>query len=123
MDGVYDKYSVIRLRGYGPKVKVPYVKWDKRQRIVIAVRKNEINIDSEVSSNSNMLNGTIIRRLFLGSKIIYQIRLENEDLIEAELLNREIPDNLDTEITLNFDIEHTMAYDYPQDLNYELALE
>ncbi|NVM52113.1 MAG: ABC transporter ATP-binding protein [Candidatus Helarchaeota archaeon] len=118
--------STLRLRGFGPKVKVLIDKWDRMRRLVLAIRKNEISIASELSPDINTLNATIIKRHFLGSKTIFQLRLENNDRIEAEVLTREITKDikgLNEQIIISFDESDAMCFEYPKDLDYELALE
>ncbi|MHA1264009.1 MAG: ABC transporter ATP-binding protein [Candidatus Helarchaeota archaeon] len=123
IDRVTQTNSIVRLRGFGPKLTIPSTQWRLRQRIVIAIRKNEISIGFEPSPEKNNLNATIINRLFLGHKTLFQLRLENNDLIEAEVWTKEIPPNLNTEIQIHFNVEHVMTFNYPKNLEYELALE
>ncbi|MFX1294250.1 MAG: ABC transporter ATP-binding protein [Promethearchaeota archaeon] len=115
--------ATARLRGFGPKISIPTDKWDRMRRIVLAIRKNEITFGYDQSPDKNNLNAIIIKRHFLGSRTIFQLRLENNDLIETEILTKEIPKDLNTQVTISFDINHVMSFVYPKDLDYELALE
>jgi len=115
--------SVIRLRGFGPKMTIPTSKWKLRKRIALAIRKNEISLGFVQTPSKNVLNATIVKKLFIGPKTILQLRLENNDLIEMIILTKEIPKDLDTQIQINFDVDHVMTFEYPKDLDYELALE
>jgi putrescine transport system ATP-binding protein len=118
-----EKQSVVRLRGFGPKIAIPTDKWERRKRLVLAIRRNEISFGYEASSKTNILNGKIVNELFLGDKTIFHLRLENEDIIEAEVLTKDIPMSMGHEVTLTFNIEDVMTFEYPDNLEDELALE
>jgi len=118
-----EKQSVVRLRGFGPKIAIPTDKWERRKRLVLAIRRNEISFGYEVSSKTNILNGKIVNELFLGDKTIFHLRLENEDIVEAEVLTKDIPMSMGHEVTLTFNIEDVMTFEYPDNLEDELALE
>jgi len=118
-----EKQSVVRLRGFGPKIAIPTDKWERRKRLVLAIRRNEISFGYEASSKTNILNGKIVNELFLGDKTIFHLRLENEDIIEAEVLTKDIPMSMGREVTLTFNIEDVMTFEYPDNLEDELALE
>lgn len=111
------------MRGFGPKIVIPTDRWERRKRLVIAIRRNEISFSYAKTSEINILNAAIIDEHFLGSRTIFQLRLENGDLIEAEIFTKDIPMNLSREITLSFKIADVMSFEYPEDLDYELALE
>ena len=118
-----ENQSVVRLRGFGPEITISTDKWERRKRLVLAIRRNEISLGYETSSQRNVLNARIINELFLGAKTIFQVRLENEDIIEAEILTKDIPRSIGRELTLTFHMEDVMTFEYPEDLEYELALE
>ncbi len=115
--------SIVRLRGFGPKISIATDKWERRTRIIMAIRKNEISFGFEPSEEKNIVNATIVERHFLGSKTLFHLRLENGDLIEAEILTKKIPKNLDTQVVLNFQVNDVMSFEYPENLDHELALE
>ncbi|NVM27738.1 MAG: ABC transporter ATP-binding protein [Candidatus Helarchaeota archaeon] len=115
--------SIARLRGFGPKITIPTDKWKRRKRIVVAIRKNEMSINHEPTPGINTLNATILKRHFLGPRTIFQLRLENNDIIEADVLTREIPKTISTQVSVSFDVKDVMDFEYPKDLDYELALE
>ncbi len=115
--------SVIRLRGFGPKITVSTSKWKLRKRLALAIRKNEISLGPVQTTDTNVLNAEIVERLFVGPRTILQLRLENNDIIEADILTKEIPKDLDTQVQIKFDMEHVMTFEYPEHLDYELALE
>jgi len=115
--------SVVRLRGFGPKIVIPTDRWERRQRLILALRRNEISFSYAKTSEVNILNASIIDEHFLGSRTIFSLRLENGDLIEAESFTKDIPRDLGREITISFRIADVMSFEYPEDLDYELALE
>ncbi|MHA1651464.1 MAG: ABC transporter ATP-binding protein [Candidatus Helarchaeota archaeon] len=123
VEQVQESRSIVRLRGFGPKIIIPTTQWPVRKRLVLAIRKNEVAFEFEPSFEKNLVNATIIKRHFMGSRTIFQLRLENNDLFEAEILTREIPKDLNSQVTLSFDINHVMSFEYPEKLDYELALE
>ncbi len=115
--------SVVRLRGYGPKIKIPTTAWSHRERVVLAIRKNRISFGLIDSVDKNLLDATIINRLFMGPRTIFQLRLENDDIVEMRILTKNIPKNIGTEVSIHFDVNRTMSFEYPEDLDYETALE
>lgn len=115
--------TIVRLRGFGPKMSIPTTKWDVRQRLALAIRKNKIALRYQKPDNMNILNAAITKRLFMGAKTILELRLENEDLIEADILTKLVPKDLDTQIQVSFKIKDVISFEYPDNLDYELALE
>jgi len=118
-----EKRSTVRLRGFGPKIVIPTDKWERRKRLVLTIRRNEISFSYAKSSEINILNAEIIDEHFLGARTIFQLRLENGDRMEAEILTKDIPMHLGHVITISFNIKDIMSFEYPEDLDYELALE
>ncbi|MHA1129763.1 MAG: ABC transporter ATP-binding protein [Candidatus Helarchaeota archaeon] len=123
IEKINENRSVVRLRGFGPKIMIPTTKWKQRQRIILAIRKNEIFFDYNRTPDRNLLNAAIIKKHFMGSRTIYQLRLENDDLIEAEILTKQIPKKIDKHAVISFNIDDVMSFEYPKNLEYELALE
>jgi ABC-type Fe3+/spermidine/putrescine transport system ATPase subunit len=118
--------SIVRLRGFGPKISIPTGRWPRRTRLALGLRKNEIYFGYEQSPTKNTLSATILKKHFLGSKTLFQLRLDNDDIIEAEILTKEIPEDIkedNTPVYISFDIEDVLAFEYPDNLDYELALE
>jgi ABC-type Fe3+/spermidine/putrescine transport system ATPase subunit len=123
VEKVNETQSIVRLRGFGPKLKIPTAQWKKRKRLALAIRKNEIFFDYNRTPDKNLLNATIVKKHFMGSRTVFQLRLENEDLIDAEVLTKQIPEDLDRHAVISFNIQDVMSFEYPRDLEYELALE
>ncbi|TFG05095.1 MAG: ABC transporter ATP-binding protein [Promethearchaeota archaeon] len=123
IDRIQEDHSVVRLRGFGPKLQIPETLWHLRQRVLLAIRKNEVGFGNIFDPERNVLNATVVKRLFLGPKTIFQLRLENEDLFEAEIMTKDIPPDLNTEVQIHFDKKKIMVFEYPDNLDYELALE
>ncbi len=115
--------SIVRLRGFGPKITIPTTQWKRRKRVVLAIRKNELSFSYERTPDRNLLNVVIINRLFLGARTLFQLRLENNDIFEADVLTKEIPKDLNDQFQISFDINDVMSFAYPEDLDHELALE
>jgi len=130
LEGVVDHQemnsSVVRLRGFGPKITIPTGQWPRRTRVALGLRRNEIYFGYDHSPTKNTLSATILKKHFLGSKTLFQLRLDNDDIIEAEVLTKEIPEEIkdsETPVYISFDVEDVLAFEYPNNLDYELALE
>ena len=77
--------SVVDLRG-GLRIKVADTSRNVGERVVVAVRLEDVSIGTMEKLGENNLKGVIESTVFVGGSIEYQIRLKNHAVISSRIL-------------------------------------
>jgi putative spermidine/putrescine transport system ATP-binding protein len=117
-----EKGSRIRIRG-GLIIRTPSTRLGADEPVILALRKERVQISSEDLQRDNVLGGEIREVRFLGSSREYLIRLTNGDTVSSRqfLESAEASFKVGEQVFLGFDQDHVMVFSYPpQGLRKEL---
>jgi len=107
--------SSIEIRG-GYEIRVSDTSKRVGEKVVVAVRPEDISVGLEEVSGSNNFHGKIESATFIGGSIEYKIRLENEETVSSRIL---LSGNLKTYeategIVVSFSPEKCFVFPYPK---------
>jgi spermidine/putrescine transport system ATP-binding protein len=111
------KHSVytIEIRG-GIKIRVLVENKKLNQKVVIAVRREDILINKKKKSGYNNLSCKIVSSMFVGDMMEYRIRLKNDEVISSRLLLSNIGRKykIGEQIFASFSKESCFIFPYPK---------
>lgn len=104
----------IKIRGDLP-ISVLDVTHQKEERVVVAVRLENMVLKAGEVTGINHLFGRIKKIRFLGISMRYDIQLDNEDIITVKMPTAHVTQRFDTgdRVTVSFAPEKAVAYSYP----------
>jgi len=76
--------SIVELRG-GLLIEVKSTAWKEGERVIVAVRPENIELGSYATADLNFLPGAVERIRFIGGILRYEIRLVNDDMVTSRV--------------------------------------
>jgi len=86
------------------------------EKVVVAIRLEDVSINSSSIQGLNSLSGEIVSATFIGGSMKYKIRLENDLVISSEILISAIHDTINKgdEVTVSFHPRRCYVFPYPK---------
>jgi ABC-type Fe3+/spermidine/putrescine transport system ATPase subunit len=118
LEGVIEevgKYKAdIKIRGDLP-LSVPDVMHQKEERVVVAVRLENMVLKAGEVTGINHLFGRVKKIRFLGISMRYDVQLDNGDMITAKIPTAHVTQrfNVGDRVTVSFAPEQAVVYSYP----------
>ena len=119
-----DEESTILLRSSEQKIYSKNIKLEKLTRVVACIRKELVKLNPIEKEDKYCIIGKVNKIAFLGSYLRVFLELDNGDNLEAKITyppKFEIKEN--DEIKIKMHPENVLLFEYPENLEYELALE
>lgn len=110
-----DFNSTIEIQG-GIKIQVSDVSRNIGEKIVVAIRREDIKLKQQKSRDTNLISGIVKSVTFIGGFIEYEIILDNDIQISSKkMLSNTLKEiKVNTKIYVSFPVEKTYVYPYPK---------
>ncbi|NHI91264.1 MAG: ABC transporter ATP-binding protein [Candidatus Lokiarchaeota archaeon] len=119
-----DNESRITLRSSDQKIYSINTKFEELYRVVACIRKELVKILPIDKEDNYSIIGTVKKTAFLGSYLRIFLELDNGETLEAKVT---YPPKFDikegNQVKIKMHPENVLLYEYPDNLEYELALE
>lgn len=124
VENVSEDYSGVEIRG-GAVIRVPDGSFRRGERVVVALRPEDVKIKAGKRRGWNHLHGRIERTKFVGWFTRVEVRLDNGDLvIVEEPMSNSHEFKVGENVTLMFRPDDALIYHYPKEgLEKALSLE
>ncbi len=112
---VYSSGSSIEIRG-GYQISVSDRSKEVGEKVVVAVRPEDISVGSAEVIGSNNFSGRIESKMFIGGSMEYTIRLENDDVVSCKISLSDLPTTYKTgeRVIVSFLAERCYVFPYPK---------
>ncbi|RJS78708.1 ABC transporter ATP-binding protein [Candidatus Bathyarchaeota archaeon] len=107
--------STVELRG-GLRIRVSNRDKNVGERVVVAVRYEDVTVGKRREDGSNNLSGVVESVLFIGGFIEYDVKLENDEMIASKILLSEVKETYKTgeHVVVSFPPEKCYVFPYPK---------
>lgn len=107
--------SIVELRG-GLLMEVSSIGLEEGDRVIIAVRPENIKLESYAPADLNFFPGTIERIRFIGGVLKYEIRLVNDDIVVSRVpIEAEKKFEVGGKMAITLDRAKVHVYSYPKE--------
>jgi ABC-type Fe3+/spermidine/putrescine transport system ATPase subunit len=107
--------SIVELRGE-LLIEVKCAEWKEGERVVIAVRPENIKLGPYAPADLNFLPGLVERIQFIGGILRYEIRLVNDDVVTSRVpIEAEKKFEIGEKTTVTLDSAKVHVYRYPKE--------
>jgi len=107
--------SIVELRG-GLLIEVNSTTWKEGEMVIIAVRPENIKLESYAPADLNFLPGAVERIRFIGGILRYEIRLVNDDIVTSRVpIEAEKKFEVGEKMAIRLDSAKTHVYRYPKE--------
>jgi len=109
------KTSIVELRG-GLLIEANSTEWTEGERVIIAVRPENVKLESYAPADLNFLPGLIERIRFIGGILRYEIRLVNDDIVTSRVpIEAEKTFEVGEKMAITLDSAKNHVYQYPKE--------
>jgi len=109
------KTSIVELRG-GLLIEVNSTEWKEGERVIIAVRPENIKLQPYAPADLNFLPGLVERIRFIGGILRYEIRLVNDDMVTSRVpIETEKKFEVGEKMGVTLDSAKIHVYQYPKE--------
>ena len=107
--------SIVELRG-GLLIEVSSTECKEGERVIIAVRPENVKLESYAPADLNFLPGLIERIRFIGGILRYEIRLVNDDIVTSRVpIEAEKTFEVGEKMAITLDSAKIHVYRYPKE--------
>lgn len=107
--------SIVELRG-GLLIEVNSTAWKEGEMVIIAVRPENIKLESYAPADLNFMPGAVERIRFIGGILRYEIRLVNDDIVTSRVpIEAEKKFEVGEKMAIKLDSAKNHVYRYPKE--------